>query len=318
MAADVESANNAWVRFRSVIAFGSAAAASLLACNLLTGAGDLDTAKCLSDCEAGVPERTNVADANLPGDDANVTPDAAAPADGGNDAAQRPSFCSGIELYLPFDGTLDARSGQPPDLPPAIGFAPGKFGQGADLTGSSGTAIYYAATYNGRTTYSLTGGTLAMWVKPLWQPPCAVMTPSVLFKPRSARAVTPVSAGPVMGCTSTLTGVAVTAPDGGATEVGYPSGVVPNWNSGGWNHLVGTWSSASPTLQFAVNGTTLVSTSAPWEPNDSPVNFLRVGSESSLPRSIFDEIVLWSRVLTAMEIADLAASPVSVADACGL
>ena len=317
MAVDVESTNNDGVRFQSAIALGSAAAATLLACNLLTGVGDLDTAECLSDCEAGVPERTTFPDATLPGDDAAITSDASPPADGGNDAAKRPLFCNGIELYLPFDGTLDARSGQPPDLPPTVAFVPGKFGQGADLTGNSATAIYYASTYLGRTTYALTGGTIAMWVKPLWQPPCGVTTPSVLFKPRSARLATPPSAGPVMECTSTLTGLMVNAPDGGATNVGYPSGVVPNWNSGGWNHLVGTWSSA-PTLQFAVNGATPVSTTAPWEPNESPVNFLRVGSESSLPRSVFDEIVLWSRVLSAMEIADLAASPVSVADACGL
>ena len=158
MAADVESTNNVGVRFQSAIAVGSAAAATLLACNLLTGVGDLDTAECLSDCEAGVaPERTTLPDATLPVDDAAVTPDgpAPAPADGGIDATTRPTFCSGIELYLPFDGTLDARSGQPPDLPPTVAFVPGKFGQGADLTGSSGTAIYYASTYLGRTTYSL-------------------------------------------------------------------------------------------------------------------------------------------------------------------
>ena len=139
MAADVESTNNVGVRFQSAIAVGSAAAATLLACNLLTGVGDLDTAECRSDCEAGVvPERTTLPDATLPVDDAAVTPDAPAPADGGIDASKRPTFCSGIELYLPFDGTLDARSGQPPDLPPTVAFVPGKFGQGADLTGVVG------------------------------------------------------------------------------------------------------------------------------------------------------------------------------------
>lgn len=293
---------------------------TLLACNLLTGAGDLDTAECLSDCEAGVPERTILPDASLPVDDSAVTLDAhaPAPADGGNDASKRPTFCSGIELYLPFDGTLDARSGQPPDLPPAVAFVPGKFGQGADLTGSSGTAVYYASTYLGVTTYSLAGGSLAMWVKPLWQPPCGAGTPSVLFKPKSTHAATAANAGPVIECTSALTGVTVDMVNGGLTEVGYPSGAVPNWNNGGWNHLVGTWSSASPTLQFAVNGAAPVSTTVPWSPNDSPVNFLRVGSETSLPRTVFDEVVLWSRVLLAKEIADLAASPASVADACGL
>lgn len=317
MAAEAESTNNDGVRFRRAIAFGSAAAVALLACNALTGVNELDTGECLSDCEAGVPERTTFPDANSPFGDATVVPDAPGSLDGGNDASQRPTFCKGIELYLPFEGTLNAASGQPPDLPPTLAFVPGKFGQGADLTNNSGVAIYYASTYLGRTTYSLTRGTVGMWVKPTWQPPCAPTAPSVLFKPRSSHATTAPSAGPLIECKGGLMGVSVNLPDGGLTEVGS-SGVVANWNSGGWNHLVGTWSSTSPTLQFAVNGATPISTAMPWDPNESPVNFLRIGSEVSAPRSVFDEIVLWSRVLPAQEIAELAASPISVGAACGL
>ncbi len=297
---------------------GAAAVVALLACNALTGVDDLDTAECVGDCEAGVPERATLPEANGPIDDARGTSDGPAPADGGKDAAKKPMYCNGILLYLPFEGSLNARSGQPADAPPAATFAPGKFGQGVDLTsdaGTPGTGIYYAATYLGVPTYSLTRGTVAMWLKPTWQPPCGATTPAVFFKPRSAHISTSPNAGPVVECKSVLMGVTVDAPDGATTETGYPSAIA-NWNNGGWNHLVGTWSSASPTLQFAVNGAAPVSTTLPWVPNESPVNFLRVGSEVSAPRSVFDEVVVWDRVLPNKEIADLAASSFSVADAC--
>lgn len=322
MAAQAKANDNEEVGRRGRVAFAGMAVAMLLACNALTGVGDLEAVDCTEDCDASIPERTTSPEAEVPVDaqaavDAVVV-DAGPLVDAGadGDAATRPSFCQGITLYLPFEGSLSTKAGQAPDTPPAVAFVPGKFGQGADLTAAGGIAVYYAATSQGKSSYSLTAGTLAMWVKPTWQPPC-VANPAVFWKPRSARVAALANAGPVLEC-ATILGLTVDAPDGGQTAVGPSSLSVPKWNAGGWNHLVGTWSSSSPTLQFSLNGAPPLATANPWVPNDSPVNFLRIGSEVSAARSVFDEIVVWTRVLSAGEIAALAASSVSAAVACGL
>jgi len=316
MAENVESTNNDGVRRRRAIACGSLAVAGLLACNALTGVGDLEAVDCTVDCDGAAPERV-LPEPVVPVDAATTVDaaDATPAGDADADAPTRPSFCEGITLYLPFEGSLNGSAGQTPDTPPTIPFAPGKYGQGADLTVSGGLAIYYAATYKGNSLYSLVHGSVAMWVKPTFQPPTA--QPALLFKPRAVRAAAAPNAGPVLGF-ETLLGLTVDAPDGGSTSVGYPQVALPNWNNGGWNHVVGTWSSSAPTLQVALNGATPIATANPWVPNESPVNFLRIGSEVSAPRSVFDDVILWTRVLSASENAALAASPVSAAVACGL
>jgi len=291
-----------------------------LACNALTGVGDLEAVDCADGCDGAAPTRTGGPDAAAPVDatspvDATPVADSASPVDSGGDASKRPAFCAGVTLYLPFDGSLSTKAGQAPDTPPAISFVPGKFGQAADLTAGGGTAVYYAASHLGTPSYSLVNGTLAMWVKPTFVPPTGQA--ALFFKPRTVRAAATQNAGPVLGI-ETLLGLTVDAPDGGLTQVGYPQAALPSWNALGWNHLVGTWSSSSPTLRFALNGAAPIGTPNPWVPNESPVNFLRVGSEVSAPRSLFDEVTLWTRVLPAGEIAALAASPVSVGVACGL
>jgi hypothetical protein len=303
--------------------------ATLSACNALTGVGDLSAVDCADGCDGAVPERTELIDGQSPLDGASsldgaTTLDGARPDDGGKpgdggdggDAAPRPTFCEGITLYLPFEGSFNGRSGQPPNSAPGLSFIAGKYGQGADLTGAGGAAIYYASSYLGTPIYSLAHGSVAMWVKPTFAPP--TLQAALFFKPRAVATAGAPNAGPELQFGALLLELVVNAPDGGVTKVGYPQTALPNWNVMGWNHLVGTWSGTSPTLQLALNGAAPTSTSSPWDPDESPVNFLRLGSEVSAPRSVFDEVVLWTRVISASEIAAVAASPVSIGVACGL
>jgi hypothetical protein len=308
-------------RWRGV-AGGGVVVATLLACNALTGVDDLAAVDCAAGCDAAAPERTELPDGSPVLSDGQalidgaIAVDAKAPVDASFDALGRPTFCQGITLYLPFDGSLTARSGQPPNTSPNLSFVAGKFGQGVDMTAQGGAAVYYAASYLGTPLYSLAQGSLAMWVKPTFTPPTAQA--AIFFKPRSVPTAGTPNAGPELGFGATRLDLIVNAPDGGATSAGYPQAALPNWNAGGWNHLVGTWTTTAPALQLALNGAAPTTTSAIWVPDESPVNFLRIGSEVSAPRSVFDEVVIWTRVLSTSEIAALAASPVSVAVACGL
>jgi hypothetical protein len=77
-----------------------------------------------------------------------------------------------------------------------------------------------------------------------------------------------------------------------------------------------------PTLTFALNGggtaTTEAETNATWLPGEPTVNYVRLGSPVTPPKSLFDEVAIWNRVLSAAEIATLYASPVSIGTACQL
>jgi hypothetical protein len=301
---------------------GSVVVATLFACNALTGVGDLSAVDCADGCDGAAPVRTELPDGTVTVDgqspvDGAVAIDSAVPVtDAGADGFTRPAFCQGITLYLPFEGSLNARSGQPPTSAGNLPFVAGKFGQGADLTAGGGAAVYYASSYLGTPIYSLAHGSIAMWVKPTFAPP--TVQAALFFKPRAVATPGAPNAGPELQFGTSLLELVVNAPDGGATSVGYPQITLPNWNVNGWNHLVGTWSSTAPTLQLALNGAAPTSTSLPWVPDESPVNFLRLGSEVSAPRSVFDEVVIWTRVVSASEIAAVAASPVSIGAACGL
>jgi hypothetical protein len=313
---------------RGAIACGVVVVAAFCACNALTGVGDLQATDCIDGCDGSVPVRTgddggNVTDTGAGAADAPVGPlldaapklDATTDADAGTDASTtKPTYCQGITIYLPMDGSLTAKSGQTADAPVAnVSYVAGKFGQGADFTDT--VAVYYTATFGAKSVYSLSAGTVAMWVKPSWTPPCPAIA-SLFFKPRAVRGPGVPNAGPVLECSAIL-GMKVDTSDAMLVNSGYAA-TPPNWNAGTWNHVVGIWGSTAPTMGFSVNGALPLTVATPWVPNESPPSFLRLGSEVNSAKSVIDEVIVWTRVLSASEIAALAASPVSTATACGL
>jgi hypothetical protein len=290
-----------------------APAASLLAiaCNALTGVGDLQTDPCAdgSCVDAGTGTRTEpTPEASTVDAGADATRADAAP-----DAAPLPSFCSGVTFYLPFESSLVSQEGVAPDAPPAVTYVAGKFGKAVDLSNGN-ISVFYPTSVSGKSTYSRAAGTVAMWVKPTWTPPENAQ--HVLFKPKMDKTNAIVCAGPFVENIPAGLSTAVDLPDSGVAQTQPTTG---GWQSGAYNHLVATWNQSASSLTLTINGGAAVSSATvSWVPNEATANFLRVGSDGYGSASVFDEVVVWSRELSQAEIAALYASPVAFGPACGL
>ena len=298
--------------------------AAAVACNALTGAGDLGTGGC-DDCDAGAA----AVDAATP-DSPGVTADAgdATTSDSGFDAAALPSFCTGLVLYAPLENNYATSqgAGPAPPLPSTATFAPGKFGGGAALNGVNG-ALYYA---NGMSPlgvpYPKEEGTIALWFKPLWTWPSAV--DRVFAKPVSDTTNNNNTAGPSFrlesAAPSMIGFINPNAVDAGTVRASSPVlAATPYWNATGFNHMVGTWKHTAPTLTFTLNGATgdpsitHIEITDAWD-NAATVNFTRISSDVVPPDGVFDDVAMWSRALSLAEIKDLYGANRSIGDVCHL
>jgi hypothetical protein len=294
-----------------------------VACNLLNGVGDLEEVVCTDDCDSGpvsdAQHDTKPVDTGSGDTQADTSP-RDAPSDTSDSGL--PTFCSGITFYAPFDGALASKAGESPESPPTLPFADaGKFGQAVDLTGGvSFSTLYYPAAFNTTVIYSAARGTFALWIKPTWSQPCS--SDHALIKPKVDRMNLAVGGGPQITCgpgTGTL-GAVVNEGDGGTVQAGLPLATVSTvWNAADWNHLVATWDQALPQLTFDLNGGGVgahAENTNKWVPGEPTVNYVRLGSTSTLPQALYDEVVIWDRVLSPTEITAVHALTVALGTAC--
>jgi Concanavalin A-like lectin/glucanases superfamily len=309
---------------------GLAVASSAVACNALTGVGDLALGEdgCGDTCDDAAADRRTGPGTDGAGEDgsteldASVAPDATtdasadAPIDTGTDTGTRPSYCTGITMYLAFDDSLATKDGQTTD--PAVtnpSFVTGKYGKAIDMSGSV-SFLYYASSFSGASRYAVGQGTVAMWLKGSWAPPCAGRT---FFKPHAAKGASSTSAGAQVSCGSTygLSEFVVFA-DGGFASTGPNFAGNSSWTTNNWNHLLGTWDQASPRMTLSVNGQARATTTDPWTPGENPANWLKLGSETTKPDAIFDEVVIWNRALGVTESSAVYNATQSIGQVCGL
>jgi hypothetical protein len=298
-------------RSRVLLTISLATCGIAVACNALTGVGDLGVTP-PNDAQTSDDGRDEVGPA-LDATRRDVEVDAA---DGG-----RPSFCEGLVLYAPFDGTYATAQGGAPDPEPANPFVPGKYDKAVVSAGTSGS-IFYPEGEAG-VIYPKDAGTMAVWFKPTWSWPSTV--DRVFVKPAADRSTGLNGSGPqfryevdgtIFGfidqnADNTLTSAAVTAAE-----------VIPYWNDLSWNHLVGTWNKLTPSLTFTLNGAsgdpsvTHRTTNAPWTPQFPDVRFMRLGSNVNVADGSFDEFAIWNRELSLLEIKAVYGANRSIGDAC--
>jgi hypothetical protein len=305
------------------LAAAIAVAVAAFACNALNGAGDFTFAPPCEGCgegdgrgDDGAADGMAVLEAAADGGGADAKVDVIAP---------RPPFCSGIVMYARFDNALTTAQGVAPEAPPVTSFVPGRFGTGVLLTAASGP-IYYVQG-DGGVPYPRSEGTMAMWVKPQWTWPSTL--DRVLWKPTADRTTNANSAGPHMRTVTAAPGFfgssnSEPTPPGGFIDVGgTPAELAPFWKVD-WNHIVETWSQASPTITFTLNGATgdptltHRETDAGWAPQFPTVAYVRLSSTSFPADSAYDDVALWSRALSLAEIEAVYAADKPLGDLCGL
>jgi hypothetical protein len=269
--------------------------------------------------DAPSPEVGPVDAASEDGAPAVGPPDAPATPEGG----PLPSFCAGVLLYLPMDGTLVGTPAVPAlvsDGGPAVGsFGPGKFGQAALFAAPAGAAFYAASGALG-TTYTIPQGSVAMWVEPQgWTWPAAQAR--VFFKPTSALTDT-FSAGASGGADPAGLVTFVEQSQGGAdVEAVLGVDAAVTFASSAFNHVVSTWDEASGLLSMTLNGGAMGGAAyqdAGWTPLASTAAYLRLGGYGNVPDVWVDEVVVWSRPLSPAEIAGVYALAMPFGAACGM
>ena len=296
--------------------------AVVLACNALTGVGDLGTSDepCLG-CEIPVRDGAIVEGAipPQPGDDAST--DAS---DARTDTFMLPSYCTGIVFYARFDNTLLSARGQAPDQPPAIMYDTGKYGQAALVYGKN--PIYYVQGGDAGFSYPTSAeGTVAMWFKANWTWPSTV--DRTVWKTTPDRVTASSTSSPDMRhvASASFFGSTNTYPDGGVAMVGSAaSALTPDWKNGTFNHLAETWSQKAPTITFTLNGgltnpaSTRRETNVPWSPEFANVGFLRLSSPAFQSDAAYDDLALWNHALSLAELQAVYGANKALGDVCGL
>lgn len=292
------------------------------ACNALTGANDLELDP---GGTAPVPEEGGSIDGGPPPADGpiDVVPPTDSPITDG--PVTRPTYCNGVTLYLRLDGTTQSAQGDTPALAIAETFGAGKF-KGAFDFDTAKTLVYAATPPTGTKRFDINVGTLSLWFKPRWAfPGTATRT---FMRPQD---VVDASNGaePALRLDNAAAQKSLGVEGPGATEAtATVAAVTPSWKNLDWNHLVGTWQrTGSPTtLSFTLNGgggdggVARVTSAMAWTPMVAGT-FFRLNSGTSTIDGLVDDVAVWSRQLTAVEVAALYADGIAgraLGDVCAL
>jgi hypothetical protein len=263
-----------------------------------------------------------------------------------------PSYCTGIVLYASFDGKLTGDRGwsNAETLGPITTTPAAKFGGGASLShDTNGGALFLLP--DAAHPWPDDVGSLAVWYK---QTPGTVWgsageTAPVLYKPVAAvQGLPEPSAG--LGFYLFFDGTATT----GLFDLSGPgqqeiltvpqASTAPYVRANDFNHYFTAWNrtGAGPTALFAVNGGSGIEvasgtadpqppdsgaeqlsgfkafTSTPWA-SEGPAVALRLGGQpNNNSDGIYDDLVVWNRVLSFEEAAAVFAATTAVGAACHL
>lgn len=266
--------------------------------------------------------------------------------------APLPSFCSGITLYASFDSKLSAdRGGDAIATRGGVTQTPeqGKFGGALSLRHdagavSEGAALYFLATSAGNP-WPETVGSLSVWYREVGTP-----TIPVLYRPVATLPPTPLQSAGLSFYVLNDNGGAIEdvyglhersggGPDGGDGVLVFDvKQRTPYLRPGEYNHYFTAWNrDGAPTAFLAINGGLGVSfsdaglasypdgaapyrafTSRPWTSQGSPVALRLGGLNDNSPEGTIDDLVIWNRVLSFDEAADVYAAGRSVGDVCKL
>ncbi|MBL8612639.1 MAG: hypothetical protein JNL38_35185 [Myxococcales bacterium] len=298
--------------------FALAPLSGLVACNGLTGVGELQLVECAGCVEAGVEDDGGRpplrADSGAPRPDAGSTGDAAADA-----PALGPDLCRGVTFFAALDGSgtsgavrASAKAGEPASgnyvTEPA-----GKRGQGFRANAPSST-LTWSSPYQGITALRADQGTAAFYLRlnfngfpeprRAWLQPLAGMA-----------AASPTVA--ISGNDLVVTGEAAATASVDLTQIPGVLATRP------WLLVVVTWRAAAaagaPSLGvvvYAPTQTLSASYKSPWAPGAAPTGFRLGFNGTDGSNASFDELVLWDRALDDAEIKQVSELATPIDQAC--
>jgi hypothetical protein len=305
------------VRARTLTAIACAA----IGCNALTGVNDLvpvdqpvATSSDAGGSLDGQPPPPPVGDAGATPDGHGHLLDDGALLDSQTippvvlDAATDAStVCTGLTMLLRFDNKTTSAEGDSPTNTPQIQFSPGKFGEAVAFP--TNQHLEYAAQRAGNAILLPGEGTVSIWVRSLsWSAPCNnkhtffALDTDGLYLDCEPQGVF----GEFLDLQKTFVGVELPPPSANGS-----------W-TGNYNHLVGTWSQTPARMSVTLNGNVGAETTAAWSPPHPTVSTFFISFPNEASGASFDDVAVWTRKLSAQEIAGIYAANRSIGDVCGL
>ena len=288
------------------------AGVSAIGCNALSGVGDLIEVPAQSTTHAARDgaATVHVPDAHAVSDAPNIELDA-------SDASVAEAglgLCDGLTVALRFDGSLVSAQGQLPlgSTTPGETYSAGKFGQAVLFTNGDTPYVEYASTQDTTTVASSSIGTVSMWVKPVggWSPPCGNGTAK-----NPGWAFWWLDDFGVGGDCSPDLGIWLTVDNTGTSDFGATLSNAPTWTADDFNHLAYTWTTTQ--LAITLNGTASQVLTQAYSPPDPVAAYVAFGTGNGT-FSYYDDVAMWSRVLSPTEIEAVHVAGKSLADLCGL
>lgn len=291
-----------------------------LACNGITGVGDLQLVECAgpscvdpasTDFDSGLP-------IDRPRDSGTTTPDVETPQpDAGlpDTGPSTPTYCSGVTFYLPYENNTTATI--PAATAPAViqngnpSYEAGKFGQAARFTDQ---LHFYANATNNILNPAV--GSFSVWFKPLFN---LTNEPRRYFlRPRNNNNTG--NGGPALTIEDERVMMQV-VDDGSPTATLDPTQTQAAWSTTAYMLMIGTWNRTAPagtpslsiTLYAPTQKLEATYTLGPWTPEANNAAYFRIGNNAA---AVFDEITIWNRVLSKTDMDQLAAATKAYPDAC--
>jgi hypothetical protein len=310
-----------WKLLTTIFLAPLCAGASAIGCNAISGVDDLIEVPSELSADASrdrtAPEAPEAGPGTVHLPDAHAVSDAPTILLDANEASIAEAglgLCNGLTMVLRFEGSLTSAQGQPPLGSPTPGeaYSAGKFGQAVRFTNGSTPYVEYAATHNTTTVASSSIGTVTMWVRPIggWSPPCGNGTannPGLAFWWLD-------DFGVGGDCAPDL-GVWVTVDSSGNNDFGATLSSAPTWSPSDFNHLAYTWTTTQ--LSVTLNGTTSQALTQTYSPPDPVAAYFAFGTSNGTLND-YDDVAMWSRVLSPLEIQAVHVAGKSLADLCGL
>jgi hypothetical protein len=215
-------------------------------------------------------------------------------------------FSRDMTLYLPFDEQMEPRHALGSRIVEArdISFAEGKSGQAIH-------ASSHPVNISGAGNFPRPRGTLAFWTRPAWTPDDAAykgdrhLFDAVNFTLSYHRA---------RNVFFFMTGKTKDGPGYVWDYNNADYNQVSKWKSGEWHHIAITWDSATGNKAMYLDGKLTSQNTTEWIRDDPfrDAGFVALNANRYAPGA-YDELMMWSRVLTSQEIEHIYAQPIQVA-----
>ncbi|MDR3708191.1 MAG: hypothetical protein P4L33_07805 [Capsulimonadaceae bacterium] len=218
----------------------------------------------------------------------------------------RADLLDGVTAYLPFDGSAAPRYAITANGINAAGatYDAGIAGQGVVTTKEHFVAIPLAGNFVRKC------GSISFWIKPSWDPADAS---AGTFRSLLGTDNFALNYQPSKHCLFFMTGKTKPVTGYDWDYRAADNHVMARWNAGEWHHIALTWDAPSGSKTIYLDGKQVSSNTTDLIRDDAVTGNEKLFAGGPDAAGVYDELIIWNRVLSAEEVAQLASRPAETA-----